>query len=76
MLANLRHRLGLYTQREVIDAVDAVRDREDCRACSTDYACGLEDGSVSVVFELGIATTGEPRQNNPYPEPGWATDQS
>lgn len=68
---------NVYTTAEITAAVDRVRDRDDCRSRASDYACGLEDGAVTVVYEVGIATIQYPEsKSNPYPEKGWATDQS
>jgi len=74
---------NLHTSAEVQAAADSVRDRDDCRARETRYACGLEDGAVSVAGELGAACScrGDAACDrcgglHDYPERGWATDQT
>ena len=73
----------LHTTADVQTAVDAVRDRDDCRQRATPYAAGLEDGAISVAIELNAGCTCRGRQAcdhcggaHAYSEPGWATDQS
>lgn len=67
---------NLHTSEDLYAAADSVRDRDGCVTRATDYECGLEDGAVTLLVEVGAVDWNKPPREREYPEPGWATDQS